>query len=385
MKRFILSSIIILSAFLSRAQESTCGTELTAEHYQNLVELVGNAQRITAMRSGAIKIPVKVHIVQNADGYSGLSMDDIIFEFDKLNDLFSGADMEFYLSSEIDYIKDEELYDFNQSEEAKLAASRDEPNAMNIYFVGSITNKQGNEICGYTYYPEARRDRIFVAAGCLQNSSTLAHEIGHYFSLIHSHGISGVDPEAVNGENCEEAGDLICDTPADPNLLGKVDGDCNYSGHERDFNGDAYDPDTRNIMSYAPSYCRSEFSMDQLKVMTASYLANKSYLVANDDYSPIADFVSNNNFNDEVSNKLQIRVYANPGADQLGVEILDGLEGEFQVQVFNIMGNLIYEEHMDTYNQGNKKILDLSANVGGVYFVNVVGKGRHASEKVMLM
>jgi len=385
MKRFILSSLLILSALLSQAQESSCGTELTAEHYKNLVELAGNAQRIAAMRSGSIKIPVKVHIVQNEDGYSGLSIDDIIVEFDKLNDLFSGADMEFYLSSEIDYIKDGAFYDFHQSEEARLAASRDEPNALNIYFVGSITNKQGNEICGYTYYPEARRDRIFVAGGCLKNSSTLAHEIGHYFSLIHTHGISGIDPEAVNGKNCEKAGDLICDTPADPNLLGKVDGDCNYTAHDRDANGDAYDPDTRNIMSYAPSYCRSEFSYEQFEVMTASYLANKNYLVANENYSPIADFVSNERFNDEVSNKLQIKVYANPGADQLGVEILNGLEGEFRVQVFNIMGNLVYEQSMDTYNQGNKMILDLSANVSGVYFVNVVGKGRHASEKVMLM
>ena len=66
-------------------------------------------------------------------------------------------------------------------------------------------------------------------------------------------------------------GDRFCDTPADPNLLGKVDGQCNYTGNAVDANGQQYQPDTTNIMSYTRSTCADKFSPEQL---------NKMYMVA---------------------------------------------------------------------------------------------------------
>ncbi len=385
MRRFILSIAILLTATLARGQEISCGTELTPSHMEYLMKKVEYAKRTGQIRAGSVKIPVQVHIVKNEDGVASASMDDIVTEFDKLNDLFSGADMEFYLSSKIDVIEEPAFYDFHQDEEAKLAASRDVPNAINIYFVGTITNKQGYEICGYTYYPESNRDRIFVAGGCLRNSSTLAHEIGHYFSLIHTHGISGIDPEAVNGENCDETGDLICDTPADPNLMGKVNARCEYTGHDNDFNGDAYSPDPLNIMSYAPSYCRSEFSPGQYEVMLATYREDKNYLVPDENFAPIADIISSIDLNKKTDNNLKVNVYSNPGIDRFGVEIVNGAEGEYHIQVFNMMGNMLVEKALDTYNEGSKTIVDLNGYSRGIFFVNITGQGSHASQKVVLM
>lgn len=90
-------------------------------------------------------------------------------------------------------------------------------------------------------------------------------------SLPHTHanmaGPVGTD-ELVNGSNCATAGDFICDTPADPILSavpGRVDSLCNYTDTVyTDANGDLFQPDTRNIMSYAPYSCYNQFSPQQL-------------------------------------------------------------------------------------------------------------------------
>lgn len=59
---------------------------------------------------------------------------------------------------------------------------------------------------------------------------TFAHEMGHYFDLLHTHETKfGV--ECPSGNNCSTAADLLCDTPADPellddNLISRVNADC---------------------------------------------------------------------------------------------------------------------------------------------------------------
>ncbi len=114
------------------------------------------------------------------------------------------------------------------------------------------------------------------------STTTLAHEVGHFFGLLHPHrncNKGKCRQEAVNrnrrlkgcfrkGLNCEKNGDGLCDTPAEPNLNSVVDHDCNYTGNETDNWGDAYQPNTHNIMSYpAALICRNEFTGGQIGVM----------------------------------------------------------------------------------------------------------------------
>ncbi len=70
----------------------------------------------------------------------------------------------------------------------------------------------------------------------------------------------GITSELVDGSNCSTDGDLICDTPADPNLQNIALSSCTYSGTYTDINGDLYSPDTSNIMSYAKESCINQFS-----------------------------------------------------------------------------------------------------------------------------
>jgi acetyl-CoA carboxylase beta subunit len=113
------------------------------------------------------------------------------------------------------------------------------------------------------------------------NGSTLAHEVGHWFGLMHTHGNldNGTD-ELVNGSNCTDAGDLICDTPADPRLTGLVSSNCVYnppSVAPRDANGQLFAPETNNLMSYSLSQCRNRFSDGQVLIMQETYISLESY------------------------------------------------------------------------------------------------------------
>lgn len=135
-------------------------------------------------------------------------------------------------------------------------------------------------------------DFIVVERGVYANPqrlTTLAHEIGHFFTLEHTHRNSDKGKcrqEAVSrtrkfklkqffgcippkwGKICEKSGDGFCDTPADPELSSsKVNSSCNYTAGETDNWGDTYHPDENNIMSYSRRSCRNNFSYGQASAM----------------------------------------------------------------------------------------------------------------------
>ena len=136
----------------------------------------------------------------------------------------------------------------------------------------------------------------------------MSHEMGHYFSLYHTHGKtnSGTTDELVNGSNCSSAGDDVCDTPADPNLSGLVNSSCQYTGSGKDANGDTYVPNPRNMMSYARKSCRTVLTAGQYNRIAYSLANDRNYLVCsstNNSYcaskagSPIDTEIDNVTFN----------------------------------------------------------------------------------------
>ena len=135
---------------------------------------------------------------------------------------------------------------------------------VNIYFFE-------NSFTSWGYFPSMANNWIVMRNAHLTNGSTLSHEIGHYLSLYHTHE-TAFGAELVDGSNCATAGDLICDTAADPKLSSLVDSSCTYIGTATDANGDTYDPDPRNLMSYSRKECRDVFSRDQAERMTFAFL-----------------------------------------------------------------------------------------------------------------
>lgn len=75
-------------------------------------------------------------------------------------------------------------------------------------------------------------------------SNIISHEIGHCLGLLHTHDDS-IEQESVSGDNCDIAGDCVCDTPADP--------------------------DTENIMSYTRVECLNHFTNGQFVKIHSSF------------------------------------------------------------------------------------------------------------------
>ncbi|WP_421873994.1 M43 family zinc metalloprotease [Marinoscillum sp.] len=226
---------------------------------------------------GTLEFQVNHHVFYDASGDpNSIDMDEEIIArlMDDLNEEFTAISVEFRLGCI--YYHNSNTY--NNSLINNLLAEAHGiygiPGSFNVYYSNSGA-------CGQAYIGE----RSFAYSGisitdiCVQTESkTFVHEFGHRFGLLHTHegnySLSCTQGnELVDGSNCLTKGDRICDTPADPNLQGRMSG-CSYTGTCTDSNGDTYNPLTNNYMSYGTRECSTSFTSDQYAIM--SVLANGS-------------------------------------------------------------------------------------------------------------
>ena len=161
-----------------------------------------------------------------------------------------------------------------------------EPNVVNVYVVD---DPAGN--CGYFSWGG---DALAVAKSCSDaGSTTLSHELGHYFSLPHTfsgwegaydtnNGLTDPPPnwqqERADGSNCLTAGDGFCDTPAD---YLSFRWSCPYTTSLYDPTGALVVPDETYYMSYALDACTSRFSEEQKEAMIANLYSIRTDLLGN--------------------------------------------------------------------------------------------------------
>ncbi len=267
--------------------EVSCLTAVDTSAYKDRLRSSRNSKSsLQSSRSRALdvigltqKLAITVHIVRNSNGTGGISESFIYNEIDKINGYYVESGLQFYIDA-IKYINNTGLYNFQTSMESSLADSRDVTNTINMYFVKQI-GFFGGSACGYAYLPEQELDRILISEECGLDGNTIAHEIGHYFDLLHTHGSVNsytASEELVDGSNCSSTGDLLCDTPADPMLSNNVNSSCVYTGSFRDANGQIYQPDTHNMLSYSRGSCRDSFSSGQHSRMANAYVEFRNYL-----------------------------------------------------------------------------------------------------------
>ncbi|GAA3621933.1 T9SS-dependent choice-of-anchor J family protein [Flavivirga jejuensis] len=226
-------------------------------------------------------IPVKAHIVRSSKGTGGLCVSDLNNAIETLNAIYAGAYMEFFLCDAINYIDDDGLCHFKKGNESDLKETNYTAGLINIYFIDYLENTSEESICGYSNNVGRHNDIIVIKNSCATNGSSLAHELGHFFSLTHTHGpdSSKMTTELVDGSNCDTDGDGICDTPADPMFTNSnINNFCEYTGIDTDANGHTFNPDTGNLMSYSRKSCRNHFTHQQLARMYAFYQTTKNYL-----------------------------------------------------------------------------------------------------------
>lgn len=210
-------------------------------------------------------IPLQAYVIANTHGYGAINNCELQQALEQVNTHFEGSGFSFFFTGvhPINSDKYFSIKDFDEGD--SLYVTLNNPNAINIYFVDYSAG-----YCGWANFPWSNKKYILLSNKCAINSSTFAHELGHYLGLLHTHSTSNGE-ELVDGSNCSSTGDLLCDTPADPNLSGNVGSDCIYTGTDTDANNAIYNPDTENLMSYSPKDCRTQFSTDQINRMDFYY------------------------------------------------------------------------------------------------------------------
>ncbi len=227
-----------------------------------------------AEQGGRQDVNIVAHIIRKSNGTGGLSQSVLDAAIVRLNNFFVGFRIEFQLC-EINYIDDDKLFiDKFSGDSADIldVTNRNRKGKLNIYF-----NPNGGS---WTWRPSnnPKRQHVMILNVQARNRSTLSHEVGHWFDLIHTQGnVNGNHPnppELVDGSNCPNVADFVCDTPADPGLSGRITQNCFFDWKKtgKDKNGNYFWPDTRNMMSYSTKPCRSRFSFEQILRMQAAYL-----------------------------------------------------------------------------------------------------------------
>lgn len=278
-KTFLIG-LLIIGLILLRTElghDKNCGTQVSKEQVKyELEHNITYAEHLTPLDYHTI-LPINVIIFEDEEGNAAAVEDQIIHAVSQLTSAFAPINIQFEVCNTI-YVKDKNLFNYKKADEDELLKYTKKGH-INIFFVNKLTLDEPGSACGYTYFPLQQKDILVIRGGCCEvGYSSITHEMGHFFGLYHTHErVFGV--ELANGENCHKAGDLICDTPADPGLTAMMlDDDCNYTGTTKDKNKNSYRPDETNFMSYGRNNCRNHFTKDQYNKMVYNYCNFKTHL-----------------------------------------------------------------------------------------------------------
>ena len=285
MKRLLILYLSVIINYLAVGQSTEyCGTEMPEamldwlKQYKQSTGPVAHKQADDAI----FYIPLKIHVVGNDNGGGYYKTELLLEAMCNLNVQFEPVGFHFYLFDDVNYINNSALFDHSGFSVGSIVHQTNVANAANLYFV---QNPAG--ACGYF---SGWADFVALSKSCSGvDNATIAHELGHYFSLPHTfrgwenrtqNDAARWNDERVNGTNCATAGDYFCDTPADY-LSDRWN--CPFARVKTDYNGDQYEVDGSFFMSYANDVCQDKFSVEQIDAMKSYLQSNRPYLLNHPD------------------------------------------------------------------------------------------------------
>lgn len=231
-------------------------------------------------------VPLTFHLVAKSDGTGRINEKDVYDQLCALNTDYADMEIQFYIKK-LNYINNTTVFQTHANAFGFMQFQRD-LGSINIWVVEDAT-PAGDGLGTTLGYFTANFDWLVVRKDEINDdSSTLPHEIGHYFALDHPfngwdfepydpavHGIpapaispGGIATERQDGSNCATAGDFLCDTAPDFNL-GFGWPNCTYNGGAKDPMNVIINPDEKLFMGYFLNCPRSEyyFSAQQKQVI----------------------------------------------------------------------------------------------------------------------
>ena len=305
-KNIITTTVVLLAAvFLTplAAQHNWCGT--TGEYARQVKEqLIANKRALQegliTSRQNTRYIPLKFHLIARTNGQDRVRLDKVLDQLCAINEDFEDIGFQFYLKDgDFNYIDNNTAYENHIQVQGAILENERDNNAVNI-FVPETANFSANGVGTVLGYFNGGFDWLVMSKDEVgSSSSTLSHELGHFFSLLHPFngweveawseeehgnpvtqttapdGFTEVEP--VDGSNCDDAGDFICDTPPNYNF-GFGWPNCNFTELVYDRNSDLIEPTEELFMSYFLACSRGSyfFTDDQIDVMLADYEAPSS-------------------------------------------------------------------------------------------------------------
>jgi hypothetical protein len=266
LKRVLMFFAVWLTTINSFSQNviNSCGAAYTNDE---VVAMRGAMSYAVDNPAQKLRFVIKHHIVykpgQKATAQAAVG--DIFVLINKVNTIFQGGNIEFINCNDVGYIeKDWNFIDGDRIYDLTNCCNQE--GAIDVYWTLRTQDSNGNPNGGFSTGSNSA-----IAIPYTAREIVLAHELGHHFSLFHTHGNynGGTGTTELVNRNESNCGyghhaDEICDTEADPQLWNG----CTFSGTgaaAKDAEGATYHPDPFNIMSYSP--CQSYFTQGQFTRM----------------------------------------------------------------------------------------------------------------------
>ncbi len=276
-------------------------------YLQNFLDSIGYpsaTNRIVGNDRVKYRIPIKFWIYRSSGSTTGgpnlAQLQSYIDNLNRLYNVDNNTLIGFYMRCNVSYVNaiSQGPVNFSFLEASLAAQSNKEKGCINIHIVDNLP---GNTIGVQLRARFFGLDGIFLSRVTYQGLpvssyvSSISHEVGHYLQLDHTHSfntspiwwrepISRTRTWSNGKKVCQTTGDLLEDTPADPEL--STNFSCSYINvGKTDLWGDSYgvppsgssSPDPTNILSYnGLRTCCNHFSRQQIAVMLYSIERGKS-------------------------------------------------------------------------------------------------------------
>jgi len=280
-----ISSISILYA-INNITDNLSNWECNPGHYK--YELINMDQNNRELDKVVIR--AKIWKIHRADSLFEMTENSIENGFQNLINIYKESGILVNLT-DVENIYNDSLYYFAYNGRPfDLMQSQSIDSLINFYYLPNIDYTAGN-LTGYGQAFNTPGNELFIAGyecvdigeniECydLANTFIPIHELGHCLGLFHTHvGTYGYEhvirlDDEINDlceVNCENSGDLLCDTEASVVLKNKVtydENNCSYISDEVDPCGYTYNPQINNFMSYTHFECAGRFTNQQIDKM----------------------------------------------------------------------------------------------------------------------